>query len=191
MTNDKEVIENKWTDAKWAEKVELLQAWIKLNKKDESLEDTIDQLKLNIKRGNKNMDKRPKAWASMLAECRDVAGTPIGGTGGNSNYPQEVQDVLELVHAGLVEERKPAHGKYTSLVEFRRSNKTEKVNGKDEKIETRTRFNNATDRAEAWADGRISMLKKLFDEEKWDGTEKGLLTMAIEYPQPKVTKIED
>ena len=170
MPKDKE---NTWTDKKWTEKVALMNEWI-ADHPQKKFEDTIEILELNIKRGTKSKTKRDKAWKSCLQEMREFEDSTIGGKGAASNLPQEVQDSLKTIHTGLIEEQTPAHGKYTSLVTFRRKTEGEG----DDKTTIRTFFLNGTDRATAWANGRVAMLKNAYKDGDWDGTEAGLIKMA-------------
>ena len=164
MTNDKK--ERKWTDEEWTTATNPLNDWIKENKNNEEMEDTIDSLKLNIKRGMKNAAKRAKAWSSMLLEMRGIEGSPIGGKGAASTLPANVQTTLKEIRTALIEERQKAFGDMTSKILVRRKGK-----GDDQ---VSFFYANALEEATSWANGRIAALKKEYNANDWDGTLEGL-----------------
>lgn len=171
MTEDKN---DRWTNEKWTEKVILLEEWMKENKDDPEMEFIIEATEMHIRRGNKQPDKREKSWQSILLEFRNVPNKPVGGIGATSNLPKAVQEAIATIKQGLIDERTPAYGKFSSLVQFRRKSEGEGKN----KTTTFIRFKDANDNAEAWANGRIAMLKKLYNEKIWDGSIEGLATIA-------------
>ena len=173
MTNEKK--ERQWTDDEWTTATNPLKDWIKENKSNEEMEDTIDSLKLNIKRGVKNATKRAKAWASMLLEMRGIEDSPIGGKGMASTLPANVQASLKEIRTALIEERQKAFGDMTSKILVRRKGK-----GDDQ---VSFFYANALEEATSWANGRIASLKKEYNANDWDGTIEGL---ASRVSQPTV-----
>jgi len=168
----KEKTEKEWTADEWNEKCDLLQTWIDGHQQKKH-EDTVLCLKLNMSRGKKDKSARVKSWSAILLEMRDIPDSPVGGRGIASNLPEEVQVVLKMVEGKLIEEQ-THEGHFTRLVTFTRKSK-----GKDkDKVTIRTFHENDVARATAWAKGKISMLKKMFNEDIWDGTEAGLLKIA-------------
>jgi hypothetical protein len=165
MTNETKK-ERTWTNDEWTTATEPLNEWIQTHKNNEDMEDTIDSLKLNIKRGKKNESKRAKAWASMLLEMRGIDDSPIGGKGAQSTLPQSVQTTLKTIREALVQERQLAFGSMTSKIVVRRS-------GKGDEKQTFF-YNNALEEATSWANGRIASLKKEYNNDEWDGTIEGL-----------------
>lgn len=174
--NKKEEIMN---DEKWNKRIAPLEEWIEANSNDDNFEMTILLLNMALKRGNKNPTQRQKNWNLMLAEMRDIETSPIGGKGSPSNYPQFVQDSCKIIHDGIIKEQTPAHGHYTSLTTFRRKTEGEGV----KKTTIRTFFINGADKATAYADGRITMLKKMYTDGEWDGRIEGLSAIAEIHPQ--------
>ena len=173
MTNEKK--ERQWTDDEWTTATNPVKDWIKVNKSNEEMEDTIDALKLNIKRGVKNATKRAKAWASMLLEMRGIEGSPIGGKGMASTLPANVQTSLKEIRTALIEERQKAFGDMTSKILVRRKGKGDEQQS--------FFYANALEEATSWANGRIASLKKEYNANDWDGTIEGL---ASRVSQPTV-----
>ena len=164
--------DKEWSKEQWDEKCELLQTWID-GHNQKKYEDTVMTLKVNMNRGKKDKSLRVKSWNAILLEMRDIPDSPVGGRGIASNLPEPVQDVLKVVEAGLIEEQ-TFEGKFTRLVTF-----TRKSTGKDkDKVTIRTFHENDLARATAYAKGKISMLKKMYAENLWDGSESGLLKIA-------------
>ena len=172
MTQEKK--ERTWTDDEWAEATQPLNEWCEKHSDNEEYEDVIEIVELNITRGTKKPAKRLKCWNSLLLEMRGIEDSPIGGKGAASKYPIEVQTSLKTIREKLIAERTLSYGEMTSKVMFRR-----KTEGEDDnKTTTWISYKDANDEATSWANGRISMLKKAFDEERWNGTIEGLDLMT-------------
>ena len=148
--------------------------WCEKHKDNDDYEYVIEIVELNIKRGTNKPAKRLKCWNSLLLEMRGIEDSPIGGKGAASKYPQEVQASLKTIREALIAERTPALGEMTSKVMFRRKTEGEG----DNKTTTWISYTNAQEEATSWANGRISMLKKAFDENRWNGTIEGLDLMT-------------
>ena len=172
MTTEKK--ERTWTDEEWTTATKPLEEWCEKHADNDDMEDVIEIVELNVKRGAKKASKRLKCWNSLLLEMRDIEDSPIGGKGAMSKYPQNVQTSLKTIREKLIEERTLAFGEMTSKVMFRRKTEGEG----DDKTQTWISYVDANDEATAWANGRISMLKKAFDEERWNGTLEGLDSMT-------------
>ena len=93
-------------DETWASRIAKVQTWIKehreLIKSDEDVSDSVDILKMNIKRGNKRSVMRKKYWSSILLEGRTLHEWPIQ-KGKESSLPQNVQDSLKQIGKDVTE----------------------------------------------------------------------------------------
>ena len=174
MTTEKK--ERTWTDDEWKEATQPLNEWCEKHADNDDMEDVIEIVELNIKRGTKKPAKRLKCWNSLLLEMRGIEDSPIGGKGAMSKYPQEVQASLKTIRETLIAENTLGFGEMTSKVMFRRKTEGEG----DDKTTTWHSFKDANDYATSWANGRISMLKKAFDDNRWNGTIEGLELMTEE-----------
>lgn len=87
------------TDEQWDSRIGKVQLWIKehrpLIKENEDVADSVDIIKMNIKRGVKRPQMRKKYWSSILLEGRSLHDYdwPIR-KGKESNLPQHVQTSL-------------------------------------------------------------------------------------------------
>ena len=143
-------------------------------------------LSMNMRRGKKEPERRAHFWTSMLHEMRGIEDSPIGGRGKASNLPEEVQTDLNTIEAGLIEEQ-THEGKFTRLVTFTRA-----YEGKgDDKKTIRTFHENDVARATAYAKGKISMLKKMYHDDEWDGTIAGLSKIANVFGDDDVGGVAD
>ena len=167
---------DKWIEDKyWSDKIADLKEWIAENENDEELEDTIDVLNLNIKRGTKKPESREKCWNGILLEMRGIEGSPVGGKGAASKLPKEVQDLLKEVQTELEAAYGLSYTGVVKLVDFRRM--------KDDNENTiRYQHENNLAFGKAKASGKISMLKSCFNAEpqEWDGTREGLEALTTE-----------
>ena len=93
-------------DTTWDNRIAKILKWIKdhaeLRKSDEDVADSVDIMRMNIKRGNKRSANRKKYWSSILLEGRHLPDWPIQ-KGKESNLPQHVQDSLKLMGAEVTE----------------------------------------------------------------------------------------
>lgn len=172
MTTEKK--ERTWTDDEWTTATKPLEEWCEKHADNDDMEDVIEIVELNVKRGAKKASKRLKCWNSLLLEMRDIDDSPIGGKGALSKYPQEVQASLKTIRETLIVENTLGFGNMTSKVMFRRKTEGEG----DDKTTTWHSYKDANDYATSWANGRIQALKKAFDEERWNGTLEGLDSMT-------------
>ena len=96
----------KMNDDDWNNRIQKVQKWIKehkdLIKSDEEISDSVDILKMNIKRGNKRDDNRKKYWNSILLEGRNLPEWPIQ-KGKESSLPQHTQQSLKDISAAVIE----------------------------------------------------------------------------------------
>ena len=90
----------------WESRISKVQDWMKeqkdLIKSDEDVADSVDIIKMNIKRGGKRANMRKKYWSSILLEGRNLANWPIQ-KGKESSLPQNVQDSLKAIGASVSE----------------------------------------------------------------------------------------
>ena len=103
------------TDEKWNKRIGNIVEWLDdpLNKKflssTEDIEDAVDLIRMNIKRGNRTADKRKNLWNQILIEGRDFTVENGAGVdwpvavGKESNLPQHVQTSLKSLDSQVQE----------------------------------------------------------------------------------------
>ena len=95
------------TDEKWNTRISRIETWLDAteNKEfltsNEDIEDAVDLIRMNIKRGNRTADKRKNLWNQILIEGRDFTVENGAGldwpvaVGKESNLPTHVQASLK------------------------------------------------------------------------------------------------
>ena len=98
MSDNKDEKDMSMNDESWTSRVSKVQTWMKeqkdLIKSDEDVSDSVDIIKMNIKRGGKRANMRKKYWSSILLEGRNLTNWPIQ-KGKESTLPKNVQDSLK------------------------------------------------------------------------------------------------
>tara|TARA_R110002167_G_scaffold235136_1_gene440383 strand:+ start:2321 stop:2989 length:669 start_codon:yes stop_codon:yes gene_type:complete len=94
------------SDNDWDSRIGKVQTWIKehrpLIKADEDVSDSVDIIKMNIKRGGKRSAMRKKYWSSILLEGRNLEDWPIQ-KGKESTLPMNVQASLKEMGNAVAE----------------------------------------------------------------------------------------
>ena len=104
--SDKKEQDMSMDDEAWNNRISKIQDWMKeqkdLIKSDEDVADSVDIIKMNIKRGGKRSQMRKKYWSSILLEGRNLDNWPIQ-KGKESSLPQNVQDSLKTMGEAVSE----------------------------------------------------------------------------------------
>ena len=149
----------------WESRISKVQDWMKeqkdLIKSDEDVADSVDIIKMNIKRGGKRANMRKKYWSSILLEGRNLANWPIQ-KGKESSLPQNVQDSLKAIGASVSEV-------YTSFWNDNEIIQQITVVSDRNKEHGGQPYENA----ETFAKGRVLAVRqrftKYFNDGRWDG----------------------
>jgi hypothetical protein len=165
--------EPKWNDAEWAIKMEPLEAFNTENEENENddVQDVIETAKMQIRRGNKNPMRRERAWRFLHDIYKDVVAhgleNPMPSKGQTSTKYLSIQEGLDHV-AQTTEtaitaafEAAPEY----ALHFFRREGSG------DDQIRHPLTIEQIVKRE---IKSEQDKFKKLFDENKWDGTEAGI-----------------
>lgn len=103
------------TDEKWNTRISRIETWLDAteNKEfltsNEDIEDAVDLIRMNIKRGNRTADKRKNLWNQILIEGRDFTVENGAGldwpvaVGKESNLPTHVQASLKSLDTQVQE----------------------------------------------------------------------------------------
>ena len=104
MSEKKKEQDMSMDDDAWNNRISKIQDWMKeqkdLIKSDEDVADSVDVIKMNIKRGGKRSQMRKKYWSSILLEGRNLDNWPIQ-KGKESSLPQNVQDSLKAIGSAV------------------------------------------------------------------------------------------
>ena len=160
--NEKDMSMN---DETWDNRISRITDWMKeqkdLIKSDEDVKDSVDILKMNIKRGAKRAHMRKKYWSSILLEGRNLPEWPIQ-KGKESTLPQNVQDSLKAIGAEI-EEVYVAFWNDNAIVQNIAvvSDRNKSLGGQSHPD------------AETYAKGRVLAVRqrmtKYFNDGRWDG----------------------
>lgn len=103
------------TDEKWNTRIARIETWLDAKENadflssTEDIEDAVDLIRMNIKRGNRTADKRKNLWNQILIEGRDFTVENGAGldwpvaVGKESNLPTHVQASLKNLDSQVQE----------------------------------------------------------------------------------------
>jgi hypothetical protein len=161
-TNEKDL---SMDDETWENRISRITQWMKehraLIKEDEDVSDSVDILKMNIKRGGKRAHMRKKYWSSILLEGRNLHEWPIQ-KGKESTLPQNVQDSLKEIGISI-------HDVYVAFWNDNSIVQTIAV------VSDRNKSQGGQSHpdAETYAKGRVLAVRqrmtKYFNDGRWDG----------------------
>ena len=180
------------TDEAWNNRVERVQAFLKHegNAKfftsSEEIEEGVELINMNIKRGNRNAAKRKNFWKQILDEGRDWT---------TENYPDLLETSWPVVKGK--ESHYPAHVQasagqiydltFTASVDYWNNNPIIQVvairSGRNKEVGGQP-FPDAEEYAKGKAFAMKQRFLKLFDDGRWDGN-FSLDGMTITLPPPK------
>ena len=170
-------------DETWETRISKVQEWMKnekdLIKSDEDVADSVDIIKMNIKRGGKRSQMRKKYLSSILLEGRNHPNWPIQ-KGKESTLPQNVQDSLKTIGASV----------HDTYVEFWNDNpiiqQITVVSDRNKEL-----GGSPYEDAETFAKGRVLAVRqrftKYFNDGRWNGNYSSEDGLNINPPQGEET----
>lgn len=182
--SDKKEQDMSMDDEAWNSRISKIQDWMKeqkdLIKSDEDVADSVDIIKMNIKRGGKRSQMRKKYWSSILLEGRNLDNWPIQ-KGKESSLPQNVQDSLKAIGASVSE----AYTAFWNDNEIIQQITVVSDRNKEQGGQT-------YENAETFAKGRVLAVRqrytKYFNDGRWDGNFSADDGMSISLPPAEETE---
>ena len=181
--SDKKEQDMSMDDEAWNNRISKIQDWMKeqkdLIKSDEDVADSVDIIKMNIKRGGKRSQMRKKYWSSILLEGRNLDNWPIQ-KGKESSLPQNVQDSLKAIGASVSE----AYTAFWNDNEIIQQITVVSDRNKEQGGQT-------YENAETFAKGRVLAVRqrytKYFNDGRWDGNFSSEDGMNVSLPPQEET----
>ena len=167
MSETQETEENEMymDDTTWDSRINKVKTWMNENKdlikSDEDIADSVDIIKMNIKRGVKRPQMRKKYWSSILLEGRNHPNWPIQ-KGKESSLPQNVQASLKVLGADVLEVYTNFWNTHPLIQQITVvSDRNKEIGG------------SPYDNAETFAKGRVLAVRqrftKYFNDGRWNG----------------------
>ena len=183
MSENKKEQDMSMDDEAWNNRISKIQDWMKeqkdLIKSDEDVADSVDIIKMNIKRGGKRSQMRKKYWSSILLEGRNLDNWPIQ-KGKESSLPQNVQDSLKAIGASVSEV-------YTSF--WNDNEIIQQITVVSDR--NKEHGGQPYEDAETFAKGRVLAVRqrftKYFNDGRWDGNFSAEEGMSISPPPQEET----